>query len=50
VGEFGRGEVAAIQHLVATSVPGLTPDRVAVIDERGTLLANGQGKGFRLAR
>ncbi len=43
-GELGRGEVAAIQHLVATSVPGLTPDHVAVIDERGTLLANGQGK------
>ena len=43
-GELGRGEVAAIQHLVATAVPGLTPDHVAVIDERGTLLANGQGK------
>ena len=43
-GELGRGEVAAIEHLVATAVPGLTPDHVAIIDERGTLLANGQGK------
>jgi len=30
-GELGRGEVAAIQHPVATAVPGLTPDHVAVI-------------------
>lgn len=43
-GELGRGEVAAIQHLVATAVPGLTPDHVAIVDERGTLLANGQGQ------
>jgi flagellar M-ring protein FliF len=31
-------QVAAIVHLVAASVPELSPDRVAVIDEKGRLL------------
>jgi flagellar M-ring protein FliF len=41
---LGRGEVAAIQHLVAAAVSGLTPDRVAIVDDRGNLLAGGDDK------
>jgi len=36
-----RKQVQAVQHLVATAVPGLKPERVSVVDERGTLLAGG---------
>jgi flagellar M-ring protein FliF len=39
-----RGQVAAIQHLVAAAVAGLDPSRVAIVDERGTLLAGGDEK------
>jgi len=31
-------EVQAIQHLVASGIPNLTPDRVTVVDESGRLL------------
>ncbi len=34
-------QVEAIQHLVAAAVPGLTPGRVSIIDDKGTLLARG---------
>ncbi|MEN8162264.1 MAG: lipopolysaccharide kinase InaA family protein, partial [Myxococcota bacterium] len=34
-------QVAAIQHLVATAVPGLQPTRISVIDSNGRLLARG---------
>ena len=36
-----RGEVVAIQHLVATAVAGLKPERISIVDEHGTLLAQG---------
>jgi flagellar M-ring protein FliF len=36
-------EVRAIVHLVASAVPGLTPDRVTVIDTRGNLLSDMAG-------
>lgn len=42
---FGKGQVAAIQHLVAAAVAGLTPDHVAIVDDRGTLLAGGTDDG-----
>ncbi len=32
-------QVNAIQHLVATAVPGLTPNRISVVDNKGKLLA-----------
>ncbi|NBN64871.1 flagellar M-ring protein FliF [Microvirga tunisiensis] len=32
----------AIRHLVAASVPGMTPDKVTVLDTSGSLLASGQ--------
>jgi flagellar M-ring protein FliF len=36
-------QVAAIQHLVASAVPDLTPDRVSIVDTDGNLLARGGG-------
>jgi len=36
-----RGQVSAVRHLVATAVPGLKPERISIIDDRGTLLARG---------
>ena len=41
---MGHGEVQAIQHLVAAAVSALTPDRVAIVDDRGNLLAGGDDK------
>ncbi len=41
---LGRGQVSAIQHLVAAAVAGLQVSRVAIIDDRGNLLAGGDGK------
>ncbi|MGH7090639.1 MAG: flagellar basal-body MS-ring/collar protein FliF, partial [Stellaceae bacterium] len=40
-----RHQVAAIQHLVASAVPDLTPARVSVVDTDGNLLAPGVGDG-----
>ncbi len=35
-----RGQVAAIVHLVASSVPNLAPDSITVVDQSGQLLTN----------
>jgi flagellar M-ring protein FliF len=43
-GRLDRGQVLAIQHLVAAAVAGLSPDRVAIVDDRGNLLAGGDDK------
>jgi flagellar M-ring protein FliF len=43
-GAMGRGQVAAIQHLVAAAVAGLVPARVAIVDDKGELLAGGDDK------
>ena len=32
-----RGQVQAVRHLVATAVPGLKPEHISIIDDRGTL-------------
>lgn len=41
-----RGQVLAIQHMVAAAVPGLQPSRISIVDDRGTLLARlGDGTG-----
>ena len=40
-----RSEVTAILHLVASSVPGLEPSKVTVVDSLGRLLARGDGEG-----
>jgi flagellar M-ring protein FliF len=44
-GRLPRQQVNAIQHLVASAVPGLRPSRVSLVDDRGTLLARGQAEG-----
>ncbi len=41
---MNRGQVQAVQHLVAAAVASLTPDRVAIVDDRGNLLAGGDDK------
>ncbi|MEX2649223.1 MAG: flagellar basal-body MS-ring/collar protein FliF [Alphaproteobacteria bacterium] len=38
------GQVAAIQHVVAAAVPGLAPTSVSIADDRGVLLARGDGE------
>ena len=40
-----RGQVQAIVNLVASSVPGLSPDGVSVIDQNGRLLSRTGGDG-----
>lgn len=41
---LGGGQVQAIVHLVASSVSGLSPEQVTVVDSTGTILAKG-GEG-----
>ena len=40
-----RGNVAAIVHMVAGSVEGLSPDQVVVVDSQGTLLSGDDEPG-----
>jgi flagellar M-ring protein FliF len=42
---LGDSQVQAILNLVASSVPGLTPDGVSVIDQNGRLLSRTAGDG-----
>jgi flagellar M-ring protein FliF len=41
-GELDKRQVAGIKHLVAAAVPGLSPERVTLVDDRGTLLAQAE--------
>ncbi len=41
---MGREQVSAIQHLVAAAVSSLNAQRVAIVDDRGNLLAGGDEK------
>lgn len=43
-GDLDAGQVRAVRHLVASSVEGLKPDRISIVDERGRLLADGAGQ------
>ena len=36
-----KEQVSSIQHLVAAAVPGLAPNRISIIDNKGSLLARG---------
>lgn len=47
---LNRGQVSAIQHLVAAAVSGLTPSGVAIVDDKGELLAGGEGEGDAAAQ
>lgn len=40
-GGISRGQINAIQHLVASAVKDLKPSRVSIVDENGALLASG---------
>ena len=40
-GDLDPSQVHAIRHLAASSVEGLKPERVSIVDERGRLLADG---------
>ena len=42
-GALDPNQVRSIQHLVATAVNGMKPQRVSVVDEAGNLLADGAG-------
>jgi flagellar M-ring protein FliF len=41
--QLEKPQVAAIQYLVASAVPGLSPTRVSIVDSEGNLLARGDG-------
>nr|WP_040566875.1 flagellar basal-body MS-ring/collar protein FliF [Magnetospirillum molischianum] len=36
-----KGQVLAIQHLIAAAVPKMKPSRISIVDDKGTLLAKG---------
>lgn len=40
-GRLGPEQVSAVEYLVAAAVPGLTPNRISIIDNKGSLLARG---------
>ena len=42
-GSLQSGQIASIQHLVAAAIPDLDTSRVSIIDDRGNLLARGDG-------
>ena len=41
-GSLEPQQIRAIRHLVASAVSGLKPQRVSIVDENGTLLADGE--------
>lgn len=40
-GQLSNGEIRAVQHLVASAIEGLIPNRVSIVDDQGNLLASG---------
>ncbi|CUW37243.1 Flagellar basal body M-ring protein FliF [Magnetospirillum sp. XM-1] len=40
-GRLDKGQVSAIQHLIAAAVPKMKPSRISIVDDKGTLLAKG---------
>lgn len=42
---LSQAQIAGIVHLVASSVPGLSPDKVTVVDQQGNLLTGNHGNG-----
>ncbi len=48
-GGLDRGQIRAIQHLVASAVKDLKPSHVSIVDESGALLASGMGEGDQTA-
>ncbi len=48
-GRLSDGQIASIQHLVASAVPQLMPDRISMVDDHGSLLASGSDNPDRTA-
>jgi len=44
-GRLPNEEINAVKHLVSTAVPGLSPERISIIDNKGKLLASGGKEG-----
>jgi flagellar M-ring protein FliF len=44
-GSLDKGQVSAVQHLIASAVPGMKAKNVSVIDNNGELLARGADDG-----
>lgn len=44
-GRLTQAQVVAVQHLVASAVPDLPPDRISIVDGRGTLLSETKADG-----
>ena len=53
IGVNGRAptaeQVRSLQNLVASAVPGLMPEKVTIVDQKGKLLAGGQSDGLGAA-
>lgn len=43
IDQLTKTQVTAIQHLVATAVPGLSPSRISIVDSNGVLFTRGDG-------
>jgi len=43
-GRLSRSQVMAIQNLVAAAVPDLQPERISIVDQKGSLLARGSSE------
>ena len=43
-GRLSRGQIIAIQNLVAASVPELQQERISIVDQQGSLLARGSSE------
>ena len=41
---LNHNQIQGVQHLVATAVAGLKPDRISIVDDRGTLLSRGDAR------
>jgi len=41
-GQLSKSQISGVTHLVASSVEGLTPDNITIIDYNGNLLTSGQ--------
>lgn len=44
-----KAQVTAIQHLIAAAVPKMKPNRISIVDDKGTLLAKGYDNDQELA-
>jgi len=46
---LNKGQVTAIQHMVAAAVPKLKPSMISIVDDKGTLLARGANDAQTMA-